>query len=118
MRWAAGVVGWRQLRCSGRLTPQLLILRLMTLGFWRTRRVGSGSARISAIACWWAVVMVRGGKPGLRAGGAASGAEASDERQSVGDEIGMQGGVVHHAPDRVVRAEVPVGFLVDAVGRL
>ena len=47
----AGIAGLGQLRCSGRLTGQLLILRLMTRGFWRVRRWGSGRARISAIAC-------------------------------------------------------------------
>jgi hypothetical protein len=36
------VVGCGQFRCSGRLTPQLLILRLMTRGFSRRRRSGSG----------------------------------------------------------------------------
>jgi hypothetical protein len=51
MALAAGVAGWGQLRCSGRLTGQLLILRLMTRGFSRWRRSGSGWARISAIAC-------------------------------------------------------------------
>jgi hypothetical protein len=46
-----GLVGWGALRCSGRLTPQPDIFRLMTRGFARSRRSGSGSARISAIAC-------------------------------------------------------------------
>jgi hypothetical protein len=63
-----GVVGCGQLRCSGRLTPQLLILRLMTLGFWRWRRSGRGSVRISAIALWCAVAIVRGGESRLGAG--------------------------------------------------
>jgi hypothetical protein len=65
---SGGVVGCGQLRWSGRLTPQLLILRLMTLGFSRARRCGSGSARISAIAFWCALAIVRGGKPRLGAG--------------------------------------------------
>jgi len=34
------------------------------------------------------------------------------------NEVGLQRGVVHHATDRVVGAEVPVGLLVDAVGVL
>ena len=46
----AGLAGGGQLRCSGRLTAQLLILRLMTRGFSRGLRWGSGWARISAIA--------------------------------------------------------------------
>lgn len=48
---SAGLVGWGELWCSGRLTGQLLILRLITRGFLRRRRSGSGSARISEIAC-------------------------------------------------------------------
>jgi hypothetical protein len=70
------------------------------------------------IALWWAVVRLWGGKSRLGAGGAAGGAQAADERQSVGDEVGLERGVVHHAADRVVGAEVAVGFLVDAVGVL
>jgi hypothetical protein len=77
---SGGWVGWGQSRCSGRFTGQLLILRLITRGFWRRRRFGRGAARISVIACWWAIRIVRGGKPGRCAGGAASGTEACDER--------------------------------------
>jgi hypothetical protein len=80
MRSAAGLVGWGQLRWWERLTPQLDILRLMTRGFSRGRRSGSGSARISAIACWWAASRLWGGKSRLGAGAAAGGAEAADER--------------------------------------
>jgi hypothetical protein len=80
MASSGGLVGWGQLRCSGRLTPQLDILRLMTRGFSRCRRAGSGSARISAIARWWARSMLGGGKSRLGAGAAAGGAEAADER--------------------------------------
>src|SRR5450631_3735260 len=110
-----GLVGWGQLRCSGRLTGQLLILRLMTRGSARWRRSGSGWARISATACWWAVAILWGGKSRLGSGAAAGGAEAADERQSVRNEVGLECGVVHHAPDRVVGGEVAVGFLVDAI---
>ena len=80
MASSAGLVGWGQLRCSGRLTPQLDILRLMTRGLVRRRRSGSGSARISAIACSWAAARLWGGKSRLGAGAAAGGAEAADER--------------------------------------
>src|SRR5579859_5177792 len=113
---SGGLVGWGQLRCSGLLTGQLDILRLMTRGFSRARRGGSRSARISVIACWCAVAIVRGGKSRLGSGAAAGGAEAADERQSVWDEVGLECGVVHHAADRVVGGEVTVGFLVDAIG--
>ena len=77
---AACAVGLGGLRCSGRLTPQLDILRLITRGLRRGRRPGSGSSRISAIACRWALSMSVGGKARLGAGGAAGGPEAADER--------------------------------------
>jgi hypothetical protein len=76
----AGLVGWGQLRCSARLTAQLLILRLMTCGLERSRRSPNGWARISVIACSCASLIVWGGKSRLGAGGSAGGAEASDER--------------------------------------
>lgn len=76
MASSVGLGGWR---CSGRLTDQLLILRLMTCGLERRRRSGSGWARISAIACSCALLVVRGGKSRLGAGGAAGSAEAADE---------------------------------------
>jgi hypothetical protein len=62
------LVGFGGSRCSGRLTPQLDILRLMTLGLVRSRRGLSRSARISVIACSWALLIVRGGKSRLGAG--------------------------------------------------
>ena len=54
----------------------------------------------------------------MGSGAAAGGAEALDEGQSVGVKVGLQGGVVHHAADRVVGAQVAVCLLVDAVGVL
>jgi hypothetical protein len=84
-----GLVGLGGFRCSGRLTAQLLILRLMTLGLLRKRRGRSRSERISAIACSWAVAIVRGGKSRLGAGAATGGPQAADERQSVGISVGV-----------------------------
>ncbi len=75
-----GLVGCGQLRCSGRLTAQLDILRLMTLGLVRSRRSGSGSARISVIVCLCALARLWGGKSRLGSGAAAGCAEASGER--------------------------------------
>lgn len=80
MASAGGEVGLGGFRCSGRLTAQLLILRLMTLGLVRSRRGPSRSARISVIACSCAAAIVRGGKSRLGAGAAAGGAEAAGER--------------------------------------
>src|ERR1035441_9898556 len=112
---SARFVGLGVFRCSGRLTPQLDILRLITRGLVRSRRGPSRSARISVIACSWALLIVRGGKSRLGAGTAAGGPQASGERQSVGIEVAGQCSVVHQPADRVVRAQVPVGFLVDAI---
>jgi len=74
-----GLVGLGGFRCSGRLTPQLDILRLITRGLVRSRRGWSVLARISVIACSWAVAIVRGGKSRLCAGAAAGGPQASGE---------------------------------------
>ncbi len=76
----ARFVGLGGFRCSGRLTAQLDILRLITRGLVRSRRGLSRSARISVIACSWAVAIVRGGKSRLGSGAAAGGAEAAGER--------------------------------------
>lgn len=67
------LVGLGGLRCSGRLTAQLDILRLITRGLDRSRRGPSVLARISVIACSCAVAIVRGGKSRLGAGAAAGG---------------------------------------------
>jgi hypothetical protein len=75
-----GLAGLGQLRCSGRLTPQLDILRLMTRGLARSRRSPSVSARISAIACSWAVASLWGGKSRLGSGTAPRGPDAACER--------------------------------------
>jgi hypothetical protein len=77
---SARLVGLCGLRCSGRLTPQLDILRLVTLGLVRSRRGPSRSARISVIACSWAVAIVRGGKSRLGAGAAPGRPQAAGER--------------------------------------
>jgi hypothetical protein len=100
----AGFAGLGGFRCSGRLTAQLDILRLITRGLVRSRRGPSRSARISVIACSWAVAIVRGGKSRLGAGTAAGGSQAAGERQSVGIEVALECGVVHQPSDRVVGA--------------
>src|SRR5262245_56389346 len=115
---SGGVVGCGQFRCSGRLMCHLAIFRLTSLGFVRKRRSGSGSARISAIACWWAAARLRGGKSRVGAGAAPGGSETAGEGQSVGVEVGLERGVVHQPPDRVMGAEVAVGLLDDPVGVL
>jgi hypothetical protein len=68
MAFSAGCLGLGGFRCSGRLTFQLDILRLITRGLRRRRRLGSGSARISVIACSCAAARLWGKKPRLGAG--------------------------------------------------
>lgn len=75
MAASAGLFGFGQLRWSSRFTGQLDILRLMTRGLHRRFLSGSGSARISPIACSCAAVIAWGGKSRLGAGRAAGGAE-------------------------------------------
>ena len=98
------LVGCGRSWCSGRLTGHLDILRLMTLGLVRSRRLGSGSARISVIVCLCALARLWGGKSRLGSGAAPGCAEASGERQSVGVQGAHERGVVHQAADRVVGA--------------
>jgi hypothetical protein len=74
------LVGFGGSLCWRRFTGQLDILRLITRGLDRSRRGPSVLARISAIACSWAVAIVRGGKSRLRAGAAAGGPQAAGER--------------------------------------
>jgi hypothetical protein len=80
MASVGGLLGLGGSRCSGRLTGQLLILRLITRGLDLSRRGPSRSARISVIACSCAAVIVRGGKSRLGAGAAAGGPEGAGER--------------------------------------
>jgi len=75
-----GLVGFGGLRCSGRLTGEFDILRLITRGLDRCRRGPSVLARFSATACSWAVWIVRGGKSRLGAGASAGGPQAAGER--------------------------------------
>jgi hypothetical protein len=75
-----GLVGLGGSRCSGRLTGQLDILRLITRGLERSRRGPRRSARISSSACSWAVANVRGGKSRLGAGASTGRPQASSER--------------------------------------
>jgi hypothetical protein len=74
------LVGFGGLLCCRRLTGQFDILRLITRGLDRSRRGPSVFARISPIACSWAVAIVRGGKSRLGAGAAAGGPQAAGER--------------------------------------
>src|ERR1700730_2206271 len=116
IRSSGARVGWGQVGCCGPLTCQQGALRLMRRGLARRRRSGSGSSRISLIACSCAALRLWGGKSRVGAGAAAGGAQAAGERQSVGVKVGFEGGVVHQAADRVVGAEVAVGLLEDTVG--
>ena len=70
-------VGASGLRWRARLTGQLLILRLMTRGLARLRRVGLMVSRISSRTLWRASFRVVGGKARLPAGAPPGGPETS-----------------------------------------
>lgn len=54
---SGGPVGWGQLWCRARLTCHLGILRLMSRGLARSRRLGLSRPQSWAMACWraWSV---------------------------------------------------------------
>lgn len=76
-------------RCSGRLTAQLLILRLMTRGLLRWRRVGSSSKSSSLVAWSWAALSAVGGKAGVGPGRSACDAQGAGEGEAFGIVPGL-----------------------------
>ena len=62
--------------------------------------------------------VVSGGKGALLGDGSAGNAERGDERDPVGVSSGVDRGVEHQRPDRVVAAQVAPDLLEDQVGFL
>ncbi len=106
---AGGNVGRGQARWWARLTPKFDILRLTTRGKARSRRAGSSRSAISRVMR--ASVLAGGsggdGRRHLPGGGdlAADDPQAADERQPVGVDVLVQGGLVHQPADRQVDQE-------------
>src|SRR6266540_2019605 len=82
--WASGLAGCGHWRWWERLAAKLLILRLTARGKARSRRAGSRSVRISAIASRHAVAISSGGKRLVADQVAAHDPQRADKRQPVG----------------------------------
>src|SRR4029450_51966 len=93
--WWAGRVGCGQQRWVARLTPKLLILRLTTRGLARSRRLGTRCRNSSVVVAVMARDSRRGGKARLAHDLGAGPREGADERDPVGVDLAVQGGLVH-----------------------
>ena len=98
--------GWRGLWCLARLSFQLDILRLITRGLWRGRRV-SRWRWISARARDRARASREGGKGRLGGDLAADDVQGAGEGEPVGVDSGLVGGFGHELADRVVGDQKP-----------
>src|SRR5438034_7860206 len=110
-RW----LGWGAARCWARLSFQFDILRLITRGLWRGRRV-SRWRWISARARDRARASREGGKGRLGGDLAADQAQGAGERDAVGAGAGVQRCLVHEGADGVVDQQEPPDLLLHAAG--
>lgn len=109
---AGGACGRAGLRCRGRLRGHLDILRLMTRGLTRSRRVFS-LCRISRVASAMAAAKCSGGKSRLVGDLAAHYSQGADERDPVGVEVYGLSAAVDQDTDGVVDEQVGVDLLDD-----
>ena len=100
---------------ASRLSGYLVMRRLTARGLVRWRRGGLGRWRISATASAVAWFRVEGGKGRLGGDLAADDVQGAGERQPVGVEFCLVGGLGHELADGVVRDEQPVELLDDHV---
>ncbi len=105
-----GAFGRAGLRWWARFTAQLDILRLMTRGLTRNRRLLSRRS-ISAVASVMAVARRSGGKGHLVGDLAADDSERGDEGDPVRVELLFLGSSVDEGPDREVDEQVGVDLL-------
>jgi len=99
--------GWGQWAWAARLTCHLGILRLMTRGADRRRRIGlrrSRMRRSTACQCAWAAPRWSGGKSALLGDGLTHDAQGGDEADPVGVVSAVLCGLCHHRSDRVMAA--------------
>src|SRR6185437_6755776 len=101
---------------ASRLIGYLVMRRLTARGLVRWRRGGLGCWRISVTASAVAWLRAEGGKGRLGGDLAADDVEGAGEREPVGVEFGLVGGLGHELPDGVVGDEEPVELLGDQVG--
>jgi len=116
-----GCSGWGRWAWAARLTCHFGILRLITRGADRHRRIGlrrSRMRRSTACQCAWAVPGCSGGKSALLGDGLTHDAQRGDKADPVGIVPGVRGGVGHHRADRVVTAQMSPDLLQHKVRRL
>src|ERR1035437_8619734 len=109
---AGGACGRAGLRWWARLRGHLDILRLMTRGLTRSRRVLS-LCRISRVASVMAAARCSGGKRRLVGDLAAHYGWGADERGPVRVQVDGLGAAVDQDPDGVVDEQVGVDLLDD-----
>ena len=112
---AGGACGRAGVRCWARLRGHLDILRLMTRGLTRSRRVLS-LCRISWVASVMAVARCSGGKSRLVGDLAAHYSQGADERDPVGVQVDGLDAAVDQDTDGVVDEQVGVNLLDDHLG--
>ena len=113
---AWGRCGWGQRRCLARLSAQLDILRLITRGLARSRRLGSRWCRISDRLSAAARASRVGGKRRLGGDLAADHVQATGEGEPVGVLAGLLRALPHQLSDGVVHQQEGVHLLLDSVG--
>src|SRR5689334_25197954 len=101
---------------ASRLSGYLVRRRLTARGLVRWRRGGLGRARISATASAVAWFRAEGGKGRLGGDLAADDVQGAGEREPVGVEFGLVGGLGHELADGVVGEQEAVELLQDEVG--
>jgi hypothetical protein len=99
MAWVSGRVGWGQDRWAGHLSLKLLILRLTARGKARSRRGGSRSVRISAMARRVAWAAWSGGKRRVADQVAAHDPQTAGKRPPVRVKALVAGGLMHQLAD-------------------
>ena len=112
--WASGRAG---LRWWARLRGHLDILRLITLGLTRSRRLFSRRS-ISAVVSQSASANRSGGKCGLVGHLAAHHTQRGDERDAVRVKLSRLGGSIDERSDRMVDEQVGVDLLDHHLRRL
>src|SRR4051812_16798403 len=113
--------GWGQCAWCARLTCHLDILRLITRGADRRRRIGlrrSRMRRSTACQCASAAPRRSGGEGALLGDGLAHDAQRGGEADSVGVMAAVLCGLGHHRADGVVAAQMSPNLLEDKVRRL
>lgn len=99
-------VGWGQWRWRARLTCHLGILRLMSRGLERSRRLGLRRRHSRMIARAQPALVASGGKIARLSERASGDPQGGGEADPVRVDVGLVGGLEHEGADGVVAAQV------------